>query len=63
MDPMTFWITSGGSVTAGGNGGNTTFELAPPQGNFVLGFRGRSGSEYDNIQLVFARFNPAVWLK
>ncbi|WP_437931623.1 jacalin-like lectin [Sorangium sp. So ce291] len=61
MDRMTFLITDGSSVTAGGNGGDKTFELAPPSGNFVLGFRGRSGSEYDEIQLVYAQFNPAVW--
>jgi len=61
MDQMTFRITGGGSVSAGGNGGTTTFELVPPAGNFVLGFRGRSGSEYDEIQLVYAHFNSATW--
>lgn len=61
MDSMTFTITGGASVSAGGSSGDKTFDMAPPAGSFVLGFRGRSGSEYDAIQLVYANFNPAVW--
>ncbi|MFZ6183800.1 jacalin-like lectin [Nannocystis pusilla] len=61
MDKMTFFLSNGQSVTAGGTSGDKEFDLAPPSGNFVLGFRGRSGSEYDAIQLVYAHFNPAKW--
>lgn len=61
MDSMSFWITSGGSVTAGGSGGSKAYDTVPPPGNFVLGFRGRAHREYDNIQLVYAHFNRAVW--
>lgn len=61
VDQVNFQITDGRTVGGGGSGGGA-FSWAPPDGNFVMGFQGRSGSELDCIQVWYAHFNPANWL-
>jgi hypothetical protein len=59
IDHLTI-TTSTGSLEAGGDGGGP-FSDKIPANNFLLGFRGRSGSALDQVVIVYAGFEPAVW--
>lgn|SRR5579875_259438 len=52
--------TSSSTLDGGGDGGNP-FSTKIPAGNFLLGFRGRSGDALDQIIIVYAGFAPATW--
>ncbi|HVZ54501.1 MAG TPA: hypothetical protein VG986_21225 [Pseudolabrys sp.] len=60
VDHLTFRISNGDVLDGGREGGNP-FEWKVPDGAFLLGFAGRSGSEIDRIQFIYARFEPAAW--
>jgi hypothetical protein len=52
------------SISGGGKGGHAFGPWTPSEagpGAIVLGFRGRSGSELDQIGVVCARLEPATW--
>jgi hypothetical protein len=61
-------VTQGKTIAGGGNGGglsgpkDTSFSWNPPPGFFVLGFKGRCGTELDGIQVICAKLHPAEWI-
>ena len=60
VDHINLVITDGRSIGGGGSGGGA-YDWSVPTGSFVLGFRGRSGSMLDQIQVTYAQFKPAQW--
>jgi hypothetical protein len=45
----------------GSDGGGSAFSHNIPAGNFLLGFRGRSGEWLNQVIIVYAGFQPAIW--
>jgi len=62
VDQLSFEATNGQKISGGGNGGNP-FSFLIPEGYFVAGFRGQSGSLIDLIGAVYAKLLPANWDK
>ena len=60
VDHLTITITNGGKVDGGGTGGNF-FDWSVPTNSFVLGFKGRSARELDQITFIYAQFGAAKW--
>lgn len=62
VDRLDIRTNRGASTAAGGNGGEPS-TWSVPQGHFVLGFRGRAGALVDQIEVVYAKFEPARFEK
>ncbi|OSQ40660.1 jacalin-like lectin [Thalassospira mesophila] len=59
-DHLTFAAANGTKLDGGGGGGGA-FDFVFPDGMFLVGFTGRSGSELDAIGAVFGGFKTAKW--
>ncbi len=49
------------SLAGGGSGGTAFGPWKPPADTTVLGFRGRCGEELDQLGVICAKLNPAIW--
>ncbi|MBV9929352.1 MAG: hypothetical protein JO013_00185 [Alphaproteobacteria bacterium] len=62
VDWLKIHLDDGRSTQAGGSGGVATI-WSVPQDHFVVGFGGRSGGVIDQLQIRYARLNPAKMVK
>lgn len=62
VDWLKIHLSDGRSTEAGGSGGGKV-DWSIPKDHFFVGFGGRSGSVIDQLQIRYARLNPAKMVK
>jgi hypothetical protein len=63
VDRLKIELSDGNSTEAGGSGGGGSADWKVPEGWFFVGFAGRSGAIIDQLQVRYAKLNPATMVK